>query len=115
MNFGQILRTLREERGIYQKELASYLNVSISTISNYENGVHFPDFELLSLIADFFGVTADYLIGRTKFPYDISVLDNHLTEDYSVTDLVNTVLTFSSRESTALKDYVEFLQLRQKQ
>lgn len=43
MNFGDTLFQLRTERGIYQKQLAEYLTVSIGTISNYENGVHCPD------------------------------------------------------------------------
>lgn len=40
MEFGEKLYRLRIERGIYQKQLAAYLHVSVGTISNYENGVH---------------------------------------------------------------------------
>ena len=62
---GDTLANLRREKGIGQKEMASLLNLSVGTISNYENGVHSPDLNTLCRLADFFDVTADYLLGRT--------------------------------------------------
>ena len=53
-SFGEILTSLREERGIYQKELAAILKVSVGTVSNYENNIHFPDQEALLQLADYF-------------------------------------------------------------
>lgn len=112
MNFGQILRELREERGIYQKELASYLNVSISTISNYENGVHFPDLDVLCQIAEFFNISTDYLLGRTQYQYDIKMLNQSLTSEYTVTNLINTIIELPGREKESLLEYVEYLKTR---
>jgi len=63
MEFGEIICALRAEKGIYQKELADYLKVSIGTISNYEQGIHNPDFNTLCGIADFYEVSLDYLLG----------------------------------------------------
>ena len=62
------LTLLRESKGVYQKELAAYLKVSIGTISNYENGVHEPDLVTLGKLADFYGVSTDYLLERTYVP-----------------------------------------------
>lgn len=67
--FAERLEELRTANGIYQKELAIYLNVSIGTISNYENGIHQPDLNALCQLADYFGVTTDYLLGRTSIPF----------------------------------------------
>ena len=53
VNTGDILAALRREKGIGQKELAAHLNLSVGTISNYENSVHFPDVEKLMELADF--------------------------------------------------------------
>ncbi len=64
----QNLRRLRSQRGITQKELARLLCRSAGTISNYENGTHEPDHDTLSLLADFYGVSTDYLLGRTPLP-----------------------------------------------
>lgn len=66
MTTGRILTELRKEKEIGQKELAVYLNVSVGTVSNYENDVHSPDLSTLCKLADFFGVTTDYLLGRTS-------------------------------------------------
>ena len=74
-SFGEILTSLREERGIYQKELAAILKVSVGTVSNYENYIHFPDQEALLQLADYFGVTVDYLLGRTSYRYSLDTLN----------------------------------------
>ncbi len=66
MNFGKILQNLRTERGIFQKELATALHLSVGTVSNYEEGVSSPDLEMLCRIADYFQVSTDYLLGRTQ-------------------------------------------------
>lgn len=58
------LKMLRKKMDIGQKELAAFLNVSVGTISNYENGVHSPDMETLLRIADFYDVSTDYLLGH---------------------------------------------------
>lgn len=66
--FRDRLRTLRERRELTQSELGRVLRVSKQTISNYENGVSAPDQETLGRLADYFGVTTDYLLGRTDDP-----------------------------------------------
>ena len=113
MNFGQILTDLRIEKGIYQKELAVYLNVSIGTISNYENGVHYPDLTTLCQIADYFNVTTDYLLGRTRYQHDPDTLNHSLAKDYTVADLVNTTLELSPKNVHDMLDYVALLKMRQ--
>lgn len=109
MDIGQRITKLRFEKGIYQKELAAYLNLSIGTISNYEQGVHYPDLNTLCKIADFFGVTTDYLLERTDHRCAPDTLNRHLTPDYTVADLVNTTLELSPQEVTSMIDYVRFL------
>lgn len=66
MNLGEKLCRLRTERGIYLKELAAELHLSISAVSSYENGVHSPDIKTLEKFARFYNVSADYLLGRTE-------------------------------------------------
>ena len=59
------LRTLRESRGYSQKGLAKRLRCSPSLISSYETGERSPSLQNLGELADCFGVTVDYLLGRT--------------------------------------------------
>ncbi|MCM3272600.1 helix-turn-helix domain-containing protein [Paenibacillus elgii] len=65
-NFGEILKDLREKRGMSQPDLADKLGVTRVSISNYENGKASPSYEGLLKIADIFNVTTDYLLGRKE-------------------------------------------------
>ena len=112
MTFGQRLIDLREEKGIFQKELSAHLNVSISTISNYENDVHFPDVIILCKLADYFHVTIDYLLGRTDYRYDPETLNRPLSQDYTIAEYINTTLELSQKDISRLLDYIELLQFR---
>ncbi len=113
MDVGQKIKKLRSEKGVCQKELAIFLNLSVGTISNYEKGVHSPDLNTLSKIADFFGVTTDYLLDRTDHRFAPDTLSRHLTVDYTVADLVNTTLELSPQKVTSVIDFVSFLQSKE--
>ena len=60
-----LLKSLREDRDLHQKDVASYLGVSRSAYSNYENGSREPGIEILKKLADFFRVSMDELLGYT--------------------------------------------------
>ena len=62
------IRSLREDRDLRQRELADVLNVSQNTYSQYENGVIELTAGNLIRLADFYGVSVDYLLGRTDDP-----------------------------------------------
>ena len=62
------LRGIREDRDIKQKEIAQYLNVSQNTYSQYETGVISLTAEVLLKLADYYNVSIDYLLDRTKNP-----------------------------------------------
>lgn len=113
-SFGEILTSLREERGIYQKELAAILKVSVGTVSNYENNIHFPDQEALLQLADYFGVTVDYLLGRISYRYSLDTLNEEYAPGMTVAELVDIVQHFSPQNTASFLDYIELLQLRQK-
>ena len=113
-SFGEILTSLREERGIYQKELAAILKVSVGTVSNYENNIHFPDQEALIQLAEYFDVTIDYLLGRTPYRYNPEVLRQECVPGMTVAELVDIIQHFSPQNTAAFLDYIELLQLRQK-
>ena len=62
------LKELRRSKGISQLKLAMDLNTNQNTISRYETGEREPGILELIKIADYFGVSVDYLIGRTNKP-----------------------------------------------
>ncbi len=64
--FGDRLKTLRRERGITQQELADAIGISKGGLCYYENTNRAPDITVLEKFADYFKVSADYLLGRTN-------------------------------------------------
>ena len=66
---GMQIAKLRKEKNITQEELAKNLDVSAQAVSKWENGGA-PDLELLPKIADYFGVSIDYLFGRGQIKTD---------------------------------------------
>lgn len=63
------LRKLRKEKQLYQKDVAAYLGIDRTTYVKYETGASQPDHETLARLADYFGVTVDYLLGREELPH----------------------------------------------
>ena len=61
--FGKILYELRIERGISQRKLGEILGVVNQTVSFWESGSREPDMDTLIKIAEYFGVSLDYLFG----------------------------------------------------
>ena len=78
MSFGKRLKSLRDEYHVYQKQLADYLNVSLGTISGYEKDQNLPDASTLRQLADFFNVSCDYLLERTRYKQDTDILSHPL-------------------------------------
>ena len=106
---------LRKEKGLGQKELAKLWNLSIATISNYENDVHAPDLNMLCKIADFYGVTTDYLLGRTGYRCPPELLNKYITTDYTVTKFINIVLSLDQNSRYALITYTNYLNYLRRQ
>ena len=61
-----MLKSLRRERKITQKNLAENFHISQTSVSKYETGEAVPDLELIVKMADFFGVSLDEFVNRKK-------------------------------------------------
>ena len=62
------LKELRLKKRLSQTKLAMDLNMNQNSISRYENGEREADYKTLILLADYFEVSIDYLLGRTENP-----------------------------------------------
>jgi len=65
IEFPARLKALRKEFGLNQTEMAADLNLSLSGYQCYEQGRGYPDVPRLYKLAEYFGVSIDYLLGRT--------------------------------------------------
>ena len=66
--FCAILAELRKKKGVSQRRAAADLHISQALLSHYENGAREPGLPFLCRACDYYGVTADYLLGRSGDP-----------------------------------------------
>lgn len=67
MEFNEVLKTIRKEKGLTQKFVSEYIGVSIRGYQQYEQGKFEPNIKKLIKLADLFQISIDELVGR-KFP-----------------------------------------------
>lgn len=106
---GRRLAQLRKEQNLKQRDLAEYLNVAVSTVSNYENSINSIDIATLDKLADFFEVSTDYLIGRTdeRRPAEFFYRPNY--SDLYVREIADTVLTLPPEARGDVLIYAKFI------
>ena len=64
--FAHTLGSLRREKGVSQRQAAKDLGVSQALLSHYENGLREPGLTFVVRACDYYGASADYLLGRTE-------------------------------------------------
>ena len=62
------LKELRKSKGLSQEEFAKIIHAAQTTVSQWEKGTRKPSYDVLSELADFFGVSIDYILGRDALP-----------------------------------------------
>ena len=100
--FGELLSELRKDKGLSQKELAKIFHLAGSTISSYEIGAHSPNAEQIRAFAEYFDVTADYLLGRTPFNISPNVLWESFVDHIAIHDIVTALQGLSENRRRAL-------------
>ena len=105
-NFGKRLKTLREQAGLTQQQLADRIWVSKSAISNYELLERNPSPEILIKLAKVFHVSTDYLLGMDE---ERHLLDISGLNDEDVIFLENAVVLLRKKNfgqnGTSLKEH----------
>ena len=110
MKIGSNIAALRKEKGITQEELANALGVSAQAVSKWENNSSCPDVSLLTVIADYFGVTVDALLRSGA--EEITRADTPSTDNnVAAAHLIRLALldTFSSRRRRMRLSTQQFL------
>lgn len=62
------LKEIRKSKNISQEQAANALGISVRAYQNYEYEQREPNIEMINKLADFYGVTTDYLLGREPLP-----------------------------------------------
>lgn len=67
-NFSEKLNLLRKQKGVSLATIGEHLGITDEAVRLLEKGKRSPSFEVLCALADYFGVSIDYLVGRTDNP-----------------------------------------------
>lgn len=110
--FSKRLKDMRRDKGKTQDEMSKLLNIRRSTYGEYERGKIVPPIDKMKVLADYFGVSVDYLMGNTNFqtheerneinPLDISkqmkLILEYLQDEQSALTYDGEILDDESRE-----------------
>lgn len=112
----ELLKKLRQQRGLYQKDVASFLGVDRTTYVKYETGASEPDNKTLSKLADFYDVSVDELLGRdTKSEQKENPSGKSEGIDETNIEILNVWSTLSLEQKEKALSYLHFLKQEDKE
>lgn len=104
----ETLKSLREKRALSQAKLAEKLQIPKGTYVTYEYGTREPNIEMINKLADFYGVTTDYLLGRNT---DEAPPIDKLAADFNMSALEKKILdNYLSLPKAMRGDLMDFLE-----
>lgn len=102
----EIIRDLREDHNLKQSDIAAILQTTQQQYSKYETGKVDPPIHCFSMLADFYHVSVDYLLGRTACANGVDAYKEPVLENYVVDNLVADVLSLNTNGRKAVFDYI---------
>ena len=105
--FCEIIRGLREDRDLKQSDVAAILGTSQQYYSKYETGKYEMPVRCILILADFYGVSTDYLLGRTDAPAPVSDYKKPLPGGGTLDRLYADLLSLGPDGCRAVREYVE--------
>ena len=101
-HFKDLFAELRKDTGLSQEKFAEVFHQAGSTISSYETGRNTPSFDMLIQYADYFGVTTDYLIGRTPHNMSPAILTEKFVDNTSICEVLGLLKDLSTSRRRAI-------------
>ena len=111
--YKDILREIREDRKLSQKEIAEVLGTRQTYYSRYETGEHEVPTRVLDKLADYYGVSVDYILGRTESTQGVDALSRPVTLERTAGRLLSEILALSEKGRQAVVDYVELQTIKE--
>jgi len=109
------IKALRLKKGLKQGEFAEAMGVQQSTVSNWETGRYEPDIETMRRIASFFGVSVDYLLGRSDSPGGAKELPQESVREVLAGEGVRILLDADANlTDDQLSEIVEFIKFKRR-
>ena len=100
------IRHYRTQKKLTQEELADFLGVSFQAVSKWERALAYPDIETIPVIANFFNITIDELMGNSRIHVEERICE--YLKKYDELTLLCTKEKDSEKNALAKKAYAEF-------
>ncbi|MFT4106157.1 MAG: helix-turn-helix transcriptional regulator [Lacrimispora sp.] len=110
----EILRGLREDRDLKQSDIANLIGTTQQQYSKYETGESELPLRALSILADHYRVSADFLMGRTDCREGISALNQKIIDSITAGSLLSDVMSLNMAGRRAVLEYVFLQKLKQR-
>lgn len=107
----EIFLKLLEKKGVTAYKVGKATGIAGSTFSDWKSGRSIPKQEKLQKIADYFGVTVDYLMTGEDFKYsdDDALLDVQISEDFELKQAIKKYYTLDDRKKKHIIELINFL------
>ena len=99
------LKLLRNKKGVSQQKLADAIGCNQQSIHKYEKGDYEPDIQTLTLLADYFETSIDFLVGRTEVRRKIESI-NEYTIRIDEEDLIDKYRNFSKEQKELISKII---------
>ncbi len=107
-------RELREDHDCTQSEIAAVLGISQQHYSKYESGEYELPLRHFITLANYYGVSADYLIGRCSYESKKPLETIYVTRDYTCEMLIRDTLSLREHGRESVVEYIELQKLKEK-
>lgn len=107
-------RELREDHDCTQSEIAAVLGISQQHYSKYESGEHELPLRHFITLANYYGVSADYLIGRCSYEAKKPLETVYVTRNYTCERLIQDTLSLREHGRESVVEYIELQKLKEK-
>ena len=108
-----LLREMREDRDIRQQTIADLIGTTQQQYSKYEKGKSDLPLRVLPILAEFYDVSADFLIGRKGDYFNVPNLEMKVTDTKTVTEVISDLLALDAAGREAVVESIFLQQLKE--
>ena len=112
-NYTEIIRGLREDKDLNQTDIAEIINKNQQQYSRYEKGTRELPLSALMKLADFYGLSTDYLLGRTNRKEGAVSIGEQITNEFSAGEIISDIAMLSPERRAAAVEFILFLKSRE--
>ena len=109
----EILRGLREDKDLKQSDIAKLIGTTQQQYSKYETGESELPIRALAILADYYGISADFIMGRTDYAEGVTGLNKKVLKNCTTGRLISDVLSLSDSGRKSVVEYIDLQKLKE--